>query len=1103
VNLVHNDVLSPKGATFIAQKETGQEDTEFMAGSDPWFRPIHSRVGPDGALYVVDWYNQAVVHNDTRGPAHGAHNAATRPDRDHHFARLWRVQHKQAKPMPVESLGGKESSVWLQALESENGWRRMTAHRLLTERGGEAEVQVLAAMLQNKQGNPITRMHALYLLRNLGRLETRFWASALEDSEPILRKNALRLIAEREDDNAIPETATLLPLTKDPDPRAQLYSFLALGSYKPSSDIARAVVAAWPDLADAYLQSAAVGCAAPDPLLFVAAAFQAPDPALVTDFVKHVTRVLANKQDPDLAARLIGLLAQQPASAGPTKQAALEMLAGTLRADVKVAWNSSLQSSFTALLKDNSSGVSDAALPLIARWDREATLAGALQPVIERLRAKLLEPNLPDGQRAQAVVNLTGVRNLDPGIVPTIAALLGSSASVSLQQKSIEALGNTGDPNAGRELVAAYGRVPDELHEPVFGQLIKRSDWALLLVQTLADGKVSWALLGPANLHRLRTHGDAAVAARANQVIDARRGPVQKQKDTLIAQFRPTIEPLGGNLELGHSLFTTNCAVCHKFKDEGRDLAPNLTGMGAHGAADLLVHILDPNRLVEPNFYSTSIETKDGLSYDGIIARENSAEVVLRNASGDYTLRTDNIQSRRATGLSLMPEGFEGLGGEGLRDLLSFLCADEQRFRILDLGRAFTVNTGKGVYTAPENTTDAPDFTKFGLVHVDQVPFDLVSPNKIVANAIVLKGGEGYAKTLSQRVEFNVGLAAQRLHFLGGIGGWAWPFGGDETKDLPVMRVVLHFTGGATEEMILRNGVEFADWIGPHDVPGSKGVPELAKRGQVRYFSKDVKGRGVIEKIVLESFDNSVAPTIMGITAEMSDAKPGQLSSLAAPAKGALRTLIVGAGSSHDFKRWFLEEDSKTLAAGGLAQVSVTDKPEEASHFVELDVLFLANNAPFPRPAMRDAILDFANAGKGLLLVHPALWYNWADWPEYNRLLCGGGSRGHDALAEFEVTVTEPNHPLMQGVPAKFKVRDELYWFEPDPQGTPIQVLATAHSPSKNQTFPMVFIVQHPKARIVGIALGHDGATHEDPAYQRLLRNALRWSGTNQSVQTR
>src|SRR2546422_3790013 len=91
----------------------------------------------------------AAVHNDTRGPAHGAHNAATRPDRDHYFARIWRVQHKEAKKLTALSLDDHNSAAWINALSSENGWLRMTAHRLISERGGEPEAKTLSELLQN------------------------------------------------------------------------------------------------------------------------------------------------------------------------------------------------------------------------------------------------------------------------------------------------------------------------------------------------------------------------------------------------------------------------------------------------------------------------------------------------------------------------------------------------------------------------------------------------------------------------------------------------------------------------------------------------------------------------------------------------------------------------------------------------------------------------------------------------------------------------------------------------------------------------------------------------------------------------------------------
>ena len=83
-----------------------------------WFRPIETRVGPDGALYVVDFYNQAVIHNDTRGPLHGPANAAVRPDRDHYFGRIWKVQHKQARKLTIPALNRRICHGLLRAMET-------------------------------------------------------------------------------------------------------------------------------------------------------------------------------------------------------------------------------------------------------------------------------------------------------------------------------------------------------------------------------------------------------------------------------------------------------------------------------------------------------------------------------------------------------------------------------------------------------------------------------------------------------------------------------------------------------------------------------------------------------------------------------------------------------------------------------------------------------------------------------------------------------------------------------------------------------------------------------------------------------------------------
>ena len=209
----------------------------------------------------------------------------------------------------------------------------------------------------------------------------------------------------------------------------------------------------------------------------------------------------------------------------------------------------------------------------------------------------------------------------------------------------------------------------------------------------------------------------------------------------------------------------------------------------------------------------------------------------------------------------------------------------------------------------------------------------------------------------------------------------------------------------------------------------------------------------------------------------------------------AIKTLIVGGGSSHNFDKWYKEVDVATLAKDGFADVKYTSTISEVlPQLADLDVLILANNQPMEDPALRKAIFDFVAAGKGLILAHAGLWYNWRDWPEYNLQLAGGGSNGHDKYGPFNVTVVDTKHPVTKGVPQKFSLSDELYYYKADPKGPGVKVLANASVEGSDVIYPSVFVINNPKARIVGFALGHDAASHDLAAYQTLLRNAVKWA---------
>jgi putative membrane-bound dehydrogenase-like protein len=1104
--LMHHEFLDPAGVSYQGRREEGRKDTHFLTSTDYWFKPIHSRVGPDGALYVVDFYNQIAAHNDTRGTPHGARNAATRPDRDHHFTRLYRVQHKEARALPSFELNPKNPAKLVAMLDHPNGWVRTTANRLLSEGEGRKVIPALenqAAAAKTAYG----RMQSLWVLHNLQQLNPDLLATAAGDADAVVRKNAMRIAAERDNSTIQPPVELVRKMLADSDQRVRIAALIAATTLTPNREFADAIIAAWPTFKNPHLETAALAITAQSPLLFLHAAFAASDPMQVADLIPALARQIAIQNDPASARDLVVAVAGKPSPADSLKAAALQALAGNLANDVKPTADAALGNALKQLLAaDQTAG---AVLPLLARWDYANQVGDAAKAAIAKTEAQLADKSLADAERGQIAVNLLGVRALDASIVPAVAALVTGDASPGLQRRVIEALGATGDKVAGQTLLAALPKLDFDLREIAIGQLLQRADWSVVVLQALGERKLDPAVLGLANIHRLRTHADANVAREAETVLTQLHGPEKKEKDLLIAQLRPeVIKP--GNAANGAKLFTQNCAPCHKYKNEGADFAPNLTGMGAHGPEDLLLHVLDPNRVVEPNYTATSIETKDDLSYDGIVLRENNRVVVLRTQSAETEIRKDNIQSRRSSSRSMMPEGFEQLGVEGLRDLLTYLCADDQHYRILDLTATATANTARGIYSNPESRDESLRFRKWGTIKHREVPFDIVNPLRTTTgnNIIVLQGGQGMSRDYPRTVEVKVGQSVTKLHFLA-VGGWAYPY---HPEIKPAAKVTVHFAGGVTEEIELRSGVEIADYTSRADVPGSEALDDLNQllnQGrQLRYFVKPLTKRGIVEKLTLASYGNEVVPTFVSITAEIgavTASGPARTSS-GSPASpsfqwgAGLKVLITGGGSSHDYERWFNQADVKMLNATSGISANYTDITGGLADVIAgVDVLIVSNNKPFTDDATKAAIVRHIQNGKGLIGLHPGLWLNWKDWPEYNRVLLGGSSRGHDRLGEFEVVVTEPKHPLLRGVPAKFTIKDELYWFESDPQGTPIQVLATADSKQKNKAYPQVFTVAHPKGRVVGLTLGHDGEAHNHAAYIQLLRNAVFWSAGKES----
>ena len=587
LNIIGHFNVTKNGVSYKAVKEVGREQTEFIRSTNLWFRPIEVMTGPDGAMYIVDFCNQAVIHNDTRGPTHGPANAAVRPDRDHYYGRIWKVQHKQAKAIGRTSLNPKDVASLKKAVKSPNEQIRNTAQRLLLERNGASASFV---------GSDAVRAYEKASQLNPAKI-----VALAKSAQDDWTRSAL--VATSAD-----KAVAILAATLKTDPNASLLNFTAA-------------------LTPAALQG---------------------------------NKAAAN------AARLLKACGQAGATAALTKGVILRGLAESSQSPPPL--NRSLKTSITTLLKDDS--VSTLVLPMAVKWDSKGELLSQTKALTSTLLNRLQQSNLSDTDRVTIARSLVSIRDSNTEILPALKSILYGQGTHTLKEGLLAAIGEVDGPDLGEVLIDYFIAQEGSLKLKTFDQIIKRANWTQEILKLLSNGTIKPADLGPGNLSRMRTHPDRNTSRAAYTVLN-KVAPLIVEKDALIAKLLPDVDK-PGNPENGKMLFAA-CTVCHQLNGVGSAVGPSLDGMGAHGTAELLGQIIDPNRVIEQNYLGHNITTKSGETFVGVISSENASSLTLATQSGVQEIAKSNIAKRENTNRSLMPEGFEALGAKALRDILSFI----------------------------------------------------------------------------------------------------------------------------------------------------------------------------------------------------------------------------------------------------------------------------------------------------------------------------------------------------------------------------------------------------------------------------------------------
>jgi putative membrane-bound dehydrogenase-like protein len=707
---------------------------DFIQSSDTMFRPVSIHFGPDGCLYIVDWYNKIISHNEV---------PRNHPERDKTRGRIWRVSHKQQRPFQVpdlEKMAGRDLLLKL-------GGESLTQNHLAWQTIIDRRLDELRPALQEIIGDPsqsaARRVAALWALEGLdvaevkldqGALYLRLLGPLTRDQNRSIRREAIRVLGAcqfpiADPDNRWTDVFDLLEShAADPDSEvraevvkttAGLLSVLERVSEQKSRQLISQRVLplllgmAKPPLAEPTAKSTHSGR-----VIKVGEAYEREfERYLVRFFLEQHSRSLSEFLDSGAADSL-------PLSAESRSLACLAL--GGREGAVRLARsverrNRALSDDELVLLGGFSSeGDVSACLSrylLDPKTQKEGLrsllnihsrlqnpeLPGLIAPIAQALlsrepsdenrdlflrlaatfRLSSLEPKVlelasaqeqPPERRALAVKALgeMGANQLD-----LFQRLALASTNASVQQEALLALVGAKNDRAMPLLIEIWPVLSANSRKAAIDRLTRSQQNTQVFVRAVKKGDLSSDQLDTHAYEKIKgTLGDdpeLAALGKAAASSSLAQSTEAENKIKLDRVRELAMKP--GDSAKGRGLFVTMCLVCHTVHGEGRNLGPVLNGAGAMDPESLLRSIVNPGAAVESGYYRYRVETNDGESLEGLFLSQSETEIRLRPVTGeDVRIPRSAVKRAGFSKFSLMPDGLlDAMSPQEVADLFAYL----------------------------------------------------------------------------------------------------------------------------------------------------------------------------------------------------------------------------------------------------------------------------------------------------------------------------------------------------------------------------------------------------------------------------------------------
>lgn len=678
------DAVSPSGFEAVEQEP-------LITSSNVAFRPVDVRFGPEGALYVADWYDPIIGH----------YQASFRhPNRDKVHGRIWRVTCKDSPLVSWKELYGNLAdkptlSLLTQMTDQSDRWQRYQAQRLLLHRPVKEVVEAARQLWSecthhgfrgNEPHERHVKLSAIQAFASMGAVDTSWLNDALSNESDWSRAAAVHVVGTYAEQ--LPDPLSLLSKRiVDTEPRVRLEAIVACAKVQ-SPEAIKVALKALDAPMDTFLDRA----------LWLAVHATAPQwkkPETLDAFLsslppKHLAYLVEKEGSVELLAAVRGMVEKLPTE---TQRAVLiSLVRQGEAADVLRALKLGMKDA--AILNTLASEVSmkpgkapDEALSMLTELLEKGTkpqkiaachLAGAWRMRSADVLIRRLLKEWPASEDTRAP--LAALARLGEPVETFQTYLRDSQQPWPVRITALTAMVDTKPALAGQEAAKLFAGIPDaEVMRLLLIPLLSREAAMNALAKAL-DASPCSADTAKLALTTLTAAGrsDAALTAVLNKIIGV--------KNTLPAYSVEWVNELAaevkakGDAAKGKTVFAaplSGCIACHQIGRVGGIIGPELDSVGRGVPVELLIEaVVWPQRQIKEGYVATSLALKDGRKLQGYKISESAAEVQLKDmlTGTTSTFSRSDIASRQESG-SLMPEGLIlNMTREELRDLIAYLA---------------------------------------------------------------------------------------------------------------------------------------------------------------------------------------------------------------------------------------------------------------------------------------------------------------------------------------------------------------------------------------------------------------------------------------------